>query len=240
VASWEELAIGLADMARRLLAEPGVEATLSAIVEHAVELVDGCEAAGIMTVRRGQVQTLAATDDVARASGHLQGELGEGPCFDAIRNREQIYRIHDLTTAEDRWPRFAREARHLGVGSMMGFLLFTTGEDNLGALDLFSSKPKTFTERSERVGWVLASHAAVALASSRHTENVDRALGSSRAIGEAIGILMSRYRETEAQAFNRLVRVSQTTNTKVRDLAQEIIRIGEIPHHRSGSDHSSA
>lgn len=228
-ASWEEIAIGLADMARRLLAEPGVDATLSAIVAHAVQLVDGCDAAGIMSVRRGSVQTLAVTDNVARASDRLQGELGEGPCFDATRNREQIYRIHDLSTSEERWPRFVPQARQLGVGSMMGFLLYTNGHDNLGALDLFSARPGVFTERSERVGWVLASHASVALANSRHAENMDKALDSSRAIGEAIGIVMSRYRETEEQALDRLVHVSQTTNIKLRDLAQEIIRIGEIP-----------
>lgn len=231
--SWEELAVGLADMARRLLSEPTVEATLSAIVTSAVELVEGCEAAGIMTVRRGQVQTLAATDNVARVSDHLQGTLAEGPCFDATRSREQSYRIHDLTETSEQWPRFAPRVRELGVGSMMGFLLFTDGQDNLGALDLFSANPQAFTERSERVGWVLASHAAVALKSARHDADMDRALQSSRSIGEAIGILMSRYGESEEDAVQRLVKASQDRNIKMRELAQHVITVGELPDAKS-------
>ena len=226
---WEELAVDLGEMARRLLAEPTVEATLSAIVEHAVELVDGCEAAGIMAVRRGQVQTLAVTDNVARASDHLQGTLGEGPCFDAIRDRAQSYRIHDLTEHSARWPRFAPQARDLGVGSMMGFLLFTDDQNNLGALDLFSSKPGAFTENSERVGLVLASHTAIGLKSARHDADMDHALQSSRIIGPAVGILMSHYADTEENAIQRLVKASQHSNIKMRDLAQEVIAMGKLP-----------
>lgn len=83
----EELATALADMARDLLAQDSLQDTLDRIVGYAVELVDGCEAAGLMVIREGRVETLAATDDVARTSDRVQGELGEGPCFDAARQR---------------------------------------------------------------------------------------------------------------------------------------------------------
>ena len=43
-------------------------------------------------------------------------------------------------------------ARELGVASMMGFLLFTDSADDLGALDLCSSRPGAFTDHSEHVG----------------------------------------------------------------------------------------
>jgi ANTAR domain len=112
----------------------------------------------------------------------------------------------------------------------------SSGEDNLGALNMFSSWPGAFGEHSERVGWVLASHAAVALVNSRHATDMGRALDSARAIGEAIGIVMSRYHETEEQALDRLVHVSQNMNTNpnLRELAQEINRIGEIRHRGRG------
>ncbi|MCP2330457.1 hypothetical protein [Actinoalloteichus caeruleus] len=61
----EELAVALAHMARSLLAENTVQDTLNRVVEHAVDLVDGCEHAGILTLRVGhgedrprQVRTL--------------------------------------------------------------------------------------------------------------------------------------------------------------------------------------
>src|SRR5690606_32295337 len=70
---------------------------------------------------------------------------------------ERIFRIADLTGEHQRWPAFAPQAHALGVGSMMGFLLFTDDEE-FGALNLHSRKPGAFTEASELAGWMLASH----------------------------------------------------------------------------------
>ena len=120
--------------------------------------------------------------------------MGEGPCFDAAERNERVYRIGDLRAAGDRWTKFVPRAQELGIGSAMAFLLYTDGGENLGALNLYSSRPGAFNGRSERVGWLLASHAAVALSAARHVENLNLALQTSRHIGEAIGILMSRYR----------------------------------------------
>jgi hypothetical protein len=226
---YELLATGLADMARDLMAQESVQDTLDRIAAHAVKLVNGCEAAGIMTVRRGAVSALAATDVVARDSDRAQGELGEGPCFDATVQREQVYRIEDMTVAQSKWPRYGPRARALGVGSMMGFLLYTNGRDNLGALNMYSSRVSAFGDQSEHVGWVVASHAAVALSVARHAEHMDLALESSRAIGEAIGVVMSRYKVNENAAFEMIRRASQNSNVKVRELAGVITEIGELP-----------
>ncbi|MDT7637119.1 MAG: hypothetical protein QOC83_1407 [Pseudonocardiales bacterium] len=49
-------------MALDLLAQESVQDTLDQIVAHAVTLVDGCEAAGIMVVSGQLVQTVAVTD----------------------------------------------------------------------------------------------------------------------------------------------------------------------------------
>ena len=112
---------------------------------------------------------------------------------------------------------------------MMGFLLYTTGKDNLGALNMYSARPDAFTARSEQVGWLLASHAAVALASARHAENMEFALRSSRAIGEAIGIVMVQRKISESAAFDLLRSSSQRSNMKLRDLAESIILTGQLP-----------
>lgn len=225
---WETLAHALARMARDLLAQDSVGRTLERITAHAVELVDGCEAAGILVVRAGQVDTVAATDNVVRASDRIQGELGEGPCFDASYDRTQVNRIPDISVAT-RWPRYAPQARELGIGSMMGFLLFTHDDTDLGALNLYSSRPGAFTEDSEHVGWVLASHAAVALANAHHHEHLQHALVTRRNIGEATGILMARHDLTEHEAFARMVTASQHSNIKLRDLADTINTTGDLP-----------
>lgn len=226
---WKELATSLAHMARDLLSRTTVQDTLDRISEFAVEMVDGCEAAGILVLRGNRALTMACTDNVVQASDRIQGELGEGPCFDAAKHKHESFRIADMTTSVRRWPRYAPKARELGVGSMMGFLLFTDGDSELGALDLYSSQPGAFTERSEHVGWLLASHAAVALSSARHEAQLREAIATRQDIGEALGILMERHLYTEQDAFALLTKISQDRNTKLRNIAHAIVTTGEIP-----------
>lgn len=224
----DDLPFRLADMARDLVVERTVEETLGRISSHAVHIVEGCEAAGILVVRGGRPETLAGTDHVVVASDRMQYEVGEGPCIDAAGNKAQVYRIADMHAPQDRWPHYAPRARALGVGSMMGFLLYTEQEDDLGALNLYSSRPNAFTERSEQVGWLLASHAAVAFSTARTQAQLREAIGTRQTIGEAVGILMARYGLDESGAFDTLVKTSQSRNIKVRELAEAITTGGEL------------
>ncbi|MGW3449355.1 antitermination regulator, partial [Streptomyces sp. NPDC001076] len=59
---WGRFAEQMASMARDLLAQDSVEATLRRITASATELVDGCDAAGILVLHDSQVETLAPTD----------------------------------------------------------------------------------------------------------------------------------------------------------------------------------
>ncbi|MBA8822908.1 GAF domain-containing protein [Saccharopolyspora lacisalsi] len=120
---------------------------------------------------------------------------------------------------------------------MLGFLLFTT-QENLGALNLYSSRRDAFTKRSEQVGWIFASHAAVALASARNDAQLHEAIETRQGIGEAMGIIMNHYKLAQDQAFEVLKRVSQHRNVKLRDVTSEIIKTGEIPEVR-GADRSA-
>jgi transcriptional regulator with GAF, ATPase, and Fis domain len=162
----DDFAATVAHIARELLAQRSVREALDRITQLAVEIVDGCDHAGILVVQRGgKVKTATATSQLVFDSDKAQGELGEGPCFDAARS-EQSYRVVDMRT-EQRWPRFAPKALELGIGSMMGFQLFAD-EEKLGALDLYSEHPYGLTVESERKAWIFASHAGVALAGVRH------------------------------------------------------------------------
>jgi AmiR/NasT family two-component response regulator len=64
-------------------------------------------------------------------------------------------------------------------------------------------------------------------AATAQTEHLQRALTSSRQIGMAMGILMERHRLTQEQAFERLRDLSQKSNVKLRDVAEEIIYTGD-------------
>ncbi|MFF4364293.1 GAF and ANTAR domain-containing protein [Streptomyces sp. NPDC001604] len=223
---WREFAEAMAQLARNLLAQDSVQGTLDEITSSAVRLVEGCDAAGILAIRKGRAVTLSSCGEMVEASDRLQGELAEGPCFDLARRAkgadgERVFRIADLTGPQPTWPRFAAAARDLGIGSMTGVLLYTLDED-FGALNLYSRRPGAFGKDIETAGWLLASHAAVALADARTIDQLEDAMKTRHAIGEAMGILMERHKLSEDDAFDVLRRISQHHNIKLRDVAQRV------------------
>ncbi|MFE2583010.1 GAF and ANTAR domain-containing protein [Streptomyces sp. NPDC059378] len=224
---WGHFAQQMASMARDLLAQDSVAATMERITASATELVGGCEAAGILVLHDSHVETLAPTHQLAIDSDELQERLREGPCFDAARSSygERVFRIADLTAEHQRWPAYAPQARELGVGSMMGFLLYTEEQD-FGALNLYSREPGTFTATSETAGWLLASHAAVAFSAARTHAQMEQAIATRHTVGEAMGILMGARHLTEEEAFDVLRRYSQQENVKLREVARRICEQG--------------
>jgi GAF domain-containing protein len=214
-------------MARALLAEDDVQHTLQKICDLAVETIDGCDHAGISFLKGRKVDTPAASDDVPGKVDSIQYEVGEGPCLDAIRDHE-VFETGDLGR-EDRWPQFSTRAqRETGITSMLCFRLFVEG-DTLGALNLYSKAANAFSQESRTVGLIFAAHAAVALSSAIHDEQMEEALQSRDLIGQAKGILMAREGITADQAFDMLRRASQRLNVKLRDVAGSIIDRSAAP-----------
>jgi AmiR/NasT family two-component response regulator len=67
-------------------------------------------------------------------------------------------------------------------------------------------------------------------AARKQIVNLEIALQTSRHIGVAIGILMARRAVTEEEAFGLLVSVSQRSHRKLRDIAEQVVYTGELPH----------
>ena len=55
------------------------------------------------------------------------------------------------------------------------------------------------------------------------------ALQSNRTTGTAVGMVMTRYELDAQQAFKVLARISQQSNRKLHDIAEELVRTGELP-----------
>lgn len=226
---WEMFATRMGAMARDLLKQSSVDTTLERITGSATEIIEGCDAAGVLIRTGSRVHTLAPTGGLVVLSHDLQERMEEGPCFDAARagNTDRVYRIEDMTAYQDRWPRFAPEAHKIGVGSMMGFLLYTEHEE-LGALNLYSHRPGAFTTASENAGLLLASHAAVAFSSARNAEQLHRALSTRHTIGAAMGMIVERHNLSQDDAFDVLRRLSQERNVKLHEIARNVCETGSI------------
>ena len=223
----EDLGQVMGAIARTLQEEHGdVDRTLDSITSAAVHTVPGAEWASVSLVTRRHIDSRASTNELAREIDTLQTVFDEGPCLDALRQHQTV-RVTDFAT-ETRWPRFAAEASRRGAGSLLSFQLFTEG-DNLGALNLYATKPHAFDAESETVGLIFASHAAIALSAARQEQNLRSAMDGRDLIGQAKGILMERHNLTAVQAFQVLVRSSSHTNRKLFDLAEELTTTGALP-----------
>jgi GAF domain-containing protein len=224
------LAAQFAVVARTLESEPTVSATLQRMVEIARLIVPGCHHAGITVLRRGKPETPAATDQVSAEVDKIQYETGEGPCLSAIVE-QHMFRTGDLAL-ETRWPKFSTPAvERTGVRSVLAYRLFASG-DTFGALNLYSRERDAFDDDAVGVGSILASHAALAFSRAREREQIaglEQAVASNRAIGMAIGILMAMRRLGPDEAFDQLRTVSQRTNRKLREIADEVVHTGQLP-----------
>lgn len=199
--------------------------TLDRAVWHAVDLVDGCDAAGIIEAEKRAIRTLAASDVTACNADRLQIEFGSGPYFEVLDSRGPGFRVADLGAAPRRWEKFAKAATEAGIAGVMALPLLVPGE-TLGVLNIYSLRRDALTAESERMGTLLASHIAVAFAAARAGENLLSAIASHQEIGEAVGILIERHRVSENEAFAMLRKASQHHNIKLRELARRLVETG--------------
>jgi GAF domain-containing protein len=223
-AGWNVLAEQFSALSRTLQNETDVAATLQAIVVAATDTVPGVDYASISAVRkRREVITLAATGELARAVDQAQYDTGQGPCLTSLYDQQTV-RLPDMS-AEPRWPAFAARAHDLGARSMLAIQLYVTGED-LGALNLHSTRTDAFTDESEQIGLLFAGHAAVAMIGAQEQEQLQTAISTRDLIGQAKGILMERYKIDAQEAFQLLVMASQTTNIKLLTVADHLASTG--------------
>jgi GAF domain-containing protein len=213
-----------ASFARELSTSGSEPQQLELAVAVVVELVEGCDHAGVTMVTRDGLETMSATSDLVKNSDQLQYELGEGPCLDTVKTHMTV--ISSEIASDPRWPRWGPVvAQRYGVGSMLSLLLYT-GHDSYGALNLYSGRPNAYTGEDILVAHSLAAHLAVAVAAAREIDHRSLAMVSRLVIGQAEGILMERYRLTAEQAFDRLRHLSADTNRKIILVAEEIVATG--------------
>ena len=213
----------LAETARRIHTPQSLDATLSSVAQAARVSIPGFDHAGITTVDgRGRIRTRAASDDLVRRLDDLQYELMQGPCVDALHETPVVAVPH---IADDpRWPEYiARAVPATGLKSQLGIRLFLDDEGTLGGLNLYSTTTEEIDPDAVSVAELFAVHAAVALGNAKQVTELNTALQTRKVIGQALGILMERYRMDEDRAFALLVRTSSHENVKLHTLAQHLV-----------------
>ncbi|MFI5728808.1 GAF and ANTAR domain-containing protein [Kribbella sp. NPDC051587] len=214
-------------LAAELQAVDGIEETVEAVVQFALQAV-WCQYASVVLITQGRrPELLASTDPKLAELYQEQIDADAGPLLTAIRERTALS-INDVQT-ETRWPReLLSQLSAAGIHSAIHLPLAVAGRSE-AVLNLYGAKPGAFTVDDLAVAHVLARHASLAIASARHQATMIQAVDARKLIGQAMGILMERYDLDGDRAFEVLKRYSQHNNRKLRDVAQELIDTRKLP-----------
>jgi GAF domain-containing protein len=201
---------------------PGdLDATLESITQAAVEVLPQVDYSSItMRHRDGTLSSYALTDDRLVELDHQQFELQEGPCYDAASD-DTFVLAGDLE-ADQRYPRYGPVAVGAGIRSQAGVRLFENSR-TAGGLNLYSRHAGAL-EDTQTLSRLFSHQAAVALAYSVEVNTLRESVQTRTRIGQAVGIVMERYKIPEQQAFAFLTRLSQSKNVKLRLIADEMIK----------------
>lgn len=204
-----------------------LERTLVDIAGIARDSIPGADEVSVTLLQDGHPTTIASTGELAGELDERQYEVGWGPCLDA-GSGGAVLQVDDVSI-DTRWPQFNQAAKEAGVLSSLSTPL-PTYERFGGALNSYSRSPGAFDAESRRLAVSFAAHVALALGQVRgqqravqQAESLQEAMRSRAVIEQAKGILMALHKTSSDEAFEVLVRTSQRSHTKLRDVAAQIV-----------------
>ena len=199
---------------------------LHRITDHATR-VTGSDGAGVLLAGRDGLGFAAASDEPVVEMEVLQDRIESGACHEAFTTKQLVV-VEDLAVS-DRWPDYRDRAIELGFRSVIGVPMQACGE-TIGVLNIYrhTSGPwsQADVDAAEMVtamgaGYVL--HANHLRAQHDLAGQLQTALESRDAIGQAKGLLMARHGVGSSDAFAMLRSESQSANVKLRDVAAMLI-----------------
>jgi GAF domain-containing protein len=217
------------------LRELSMESLLQTVAEQVKAVLPGDLEASVTLLVKDAPTTVACTGQLALDLDEVQYERGYGPCLHAARAGE-VTEIVD-TRAGGRWPDYARRAAEHGNLSSLSIPLLIDQDDEVsGALNLYARKPSAFDEDTRAAALAFGPYAAVAAGNVRayqsartRADDLEAAMQSRAVIEQAKGVLIERYKIVPDHAFRLLALASMNANRKLRDVADDLVRTGELP-----------
>lgn len=194
----------------------------------AANLLPDTRAVSVTVRHEGATFTFVASDALARDLDDQQYDAGAGPCTDALALGETV-QSPDLAR-EARWPDWTPVAVVAGIASMRSAPLVNTDSRYRGALNCYGSAAYGYTQaRAAHLSELLGAHANALLANLSALEaaqaladQMTEAMASRALIEQAKGALMSRLGVTADTSFDYLVKLSQNSHRKLRDVARTV------------------
>ena len=221
------------ELARITLADHSLATVMEKVALLTKRTIPGASEVSVTLLEGTRPNTVAFTGQLAVDLDERQYERGFGPCLAAVEGGEPV--VINSMDADDRWQAWSKEATKAGAHSSLSIPVPLQREVG-AALNIYSTDSDAFDEGAVELARTFAAYAGVALANmhlyeaqGQVAEQLQTAMNSRAMIEQAKGILMGQRRCTSQQAFDILVRLSQETNRKLRDVAQVLVDEAEQP-----------
>ena len=226
------LQAALAELGGLSFADHSLDSVLLQVTDLAAHLARAELATSVTLLSDGRPSTVAATDELAVDLDLVQYRLSTGPCLQAAATGELV-EVADLPT-ERRWAGFPERAAARGCRGMVS-APFPPAEV-AGGINLYVRSAEAWDDEARRQTARFLARAAVPVVNRylyaralTRAEHLQTAMASRAAIEQAKGILMERLKLSSDGAFEALVRASMARNTKLRDVADDVVTTGEFP-----------
>lgn len=172
-------------------------------------------------------ETLSASDGVAARLDELQFDLGEGPCWDAVRSGLPVLEPDFSARSSARWPALSAAIRDEQLRSIFAFPL-AVGPLRLGAVDLYSVEPvdldQTQAEQADTMAGVIGRHVLrQALNAVGRDYDYRGNAFSRRMVHQATGMVLAQLDLSPDDARLVIQGHAFATSRSMMDVAQDII-----------------
>jgi GAF domain-containing protein len=215
------------ELARTVLGEQSLDGLLERIAELAKGVIPGAAEVSVSLVGKDRPSTVVSTGELATSLDETQYDEGFGPCLDAAMGGS-VTSVPDMRI-ETRWPEFAKVAVERGALSSLSTPI-PLQQYASAALNMYGATVGAFDDEAVELAVSFAGYAGVALANmhlyeSTRTlaEQLQTAMESRAVIEQAKGVLMGQRHCTADEAFDILVKLSQQSNRKLREVAQALV-----------------
>lgn len=224
----EWLAQTFVELADTLVADFDLIDFMSVVVERCAELLDSAEVGLALAATRGELRVMASSTERMRALELIEFQNDEGPCRDCLLTGEQVLNQR-LADSEDRWPRFAPQAREAGF-QLAHALPLRLRSNVIGAMNIFSPELRELLPEDVNLTQALADAATIGILQERAIKHgtdlaaqLQGALNSRIVIEQAKGIVAERRQVDMDEAFALLRSYARSNRTQLSDVARAII-----------------
>jgi len=172
-------------------------------------------------------ETVSASDATAARVDELQFDLGEGPCWEAMKLGRPVLEPDLRSHPSAAWPAFSAAIQKEDVGSLFAFPL-VVGTLRVGAVDLYAVDPVSLTPvQAQQAGTMAAAVGKHVLRRALNTiggeyEDTGNAF-SRRVVHQATGMVLAQLRVPGDDALLIIQGQAFATGKTMMEIAEEIV-----------------